>query len=103
VAPAQPLSTPRRLDTANPEVLRALARAVVRIGRAKVALDAPLGSIQTTGRGTERIAVPGGESNDGVFNHMTISPLLKADTTRWARPAWSISWNSAPRYAAVAH
>ncbi|WP_418132044.1 penicillin acylase family protein (plasmid) [Variovorax sp. 375MFSha3.1] len=75
VAPAQPLSTPRRLDTANPEVLRALARAVVRIGRAKVALDAPLGSIQTTSRGTERIAVPGGDSNDGVFNYMTISPL----------------------------
>ena len=75
VDPARPLTTPRKLDVANPQVLQALARAVARLQTAGIALDAELGSLQTARRGALRIPVPGGASNDGVFNYMDVSPL----------------------------
>lgn len=76
VDPTRPLATPRQLDVNNPTVLQALGRAVSRIKSAGIALDAELGSIQTARRGDLRIPVPGGASNDGVFNYMDVSPLM---------------------------
>lgn len=73
--PARPLTTPRQLDTNNPVVLQALGRAVSRLQSSGIALDADLGSLQTARRGDARMSVPGGASNDGVFNYMDVSPL----------------------------
>ena len=67
--PAQPVTTPRGLDTSdNPEVLKALARAVVLLRDAHVPLDAPLGEIQYVTRNGERIPIHGGTNPDGLLN-----------------------------------
>ena len=72
---ARPTNSPSKLDTVNPKVMQALAKAVERIESLGIALDAKLGDIQHARRGDKRIAVPGGDSNDGVFNYMTVSKL----------------------------
>jgi len=61
-----PVNTPRRLATADPRVLTALADAVQRL--AGIALDAPLGTIQTEPRGATRIPIHGGRHASGAFN-----------------------------------
>jgi acyl-homoserine-lactone acylase len=68
-----PVNTPRRLATADPRVLTALADAVLRL--TGVPLDAPLGTIQTEPRGTERIPIHGGPNGAGIFNVIT-APLV---------------------------
>jgi len=76
--PDDPLDTPRGLDTANPAVRaslrQALAIAQQRLLTLGIALDAPLGSIQFTVSGGERIPVPGGEGWAGMWS--TISAEL---------------------------
>ncbi|MGK5738549.1 acylase [Micromonospora sp. URMC 103] len=63
---ADPVRTPRRLDTADPRVLTALADAVRNL--AGVPLDARLGDIQTEPRGDRRIPIHGGRAEAGIFN-----------------------------------
>ncbi len=65
--PAEPLATPRGLDGEDPRVLQALGRAVKKLREAGLALDAPLGSLQTVGRAGERIPIHGGPGA-WVFN-----------------------------------
>ncbi|GAB3158577.1 penicillin acylase family protein [Micromonospora sonneratiae] len=60
-----PVNTPRVL-AADPRVLTALADAVQRL--AGVALDAPLGVVQTEPRGADRIPIHGGPGGSGIFN-----------------------------------
>lgn len=64
--PRAPLSTPSRLDTANPDTLRALADAVLALRAHGIALDASYGQVQHSTRGRSRIPIPGCDT--GCFN-----------------------------------
>jgi acyl-homoserine-lactone acylase len=67
--PEDPLNTPRGLaQTDNEAVLEHLARAVQTFENANIALDATLGELQSTTRGSERIPIHGGPEQTGVFN-----------------------------------
>ena len=72
--PADPVNTPRTLNRDNPAVLRALGEAVRLLGDSGVPFDAPLGTLQSEPRGSERIPIHGGHENEGVFN-MIIAPF----------------------------
>ncbi|HEX8101069.1 MAG TPA: penicillin acylase family protein [Solirubrobacteraceae bacterium] len=65
--PADPVGTPRGLNTENPVVRSALPGAVQDLRDAGVALDAPLEALQYETRG-ERIPLHGGPNLDGLFN-----------------------------------
>ena len=65
---ADPVGTPNTLDVADPEVLEALGRAVVRLTGAGIALDAPLGEVQGEPRGDRIIPIHGGTGGSGTFN-----------------------------------
>jgi len=75
--PAHPATTPKKLELSDNAALDALARAVAKLKLAKIPLDASLGEIQKTNREGEAVSVPGGDSNDGVFNYMSTSALSK--------------------------
>jgi acyl-homoserine-lactone acylase len=66
--PQAPLLTPDRLTAAPPAILEALGTAADRLGKAGIALDAPLGSAQFAPRGASRVPLPGGDNLDGVAN-----------------------------------
>ncbi|HYI60370.1 MAG TPA: penicillin acylase family protein [Acidimicrobiales bacterium] len=70
--PADPVATPRDLAPAPADgddpVVGAVARAVVALDRAGVALDAPLGDVQWAQRGEHRVPVHGGGEVEGVLN-----------------------------------
>ena len=71
--PADPVNTPRGLDTDdNPAVLRALATAVKTLSDAGIALDARLGDIQSVTKNEQVIPMHGGEEFEGVFNKMSL-------------------------------
>ena len=61
-----PVNTPRDLNTANPEVIAALADAVEVLGDQGVALDATMGSLQTSNV-HDPIPIFGGEGFEGSF------------------------------------
>jgi acyl-homoserine-lactone acylase len=68
--PADPVATPGGLADPEPEgdrVLQALATALVRLERAGVAPDAPLGALQHLQKGDVRHPVPGGQDAEGVM------------------------------------
>lgn len=68
-----PVNTPAGLDREhNPQVLQALATAVVRLQDAGIALDARLGDIQGVTRKGEWIPLHGGDDMEGVFNKMSL-------------------------------
>lgn len=72
---ADPVNTPRDLNTADPTVrtalLASLARAVRLYDTRKLDYTAPLASMQFVGSGASRIPIHGGEEFEGVFNKMT--------------------------------
>lgn len=70
---ADPVATPRTLDTASPEFAAALTRAVSELRAAGIALDAPLGDHQFVVRGGERFPVHGGTEALGVWNKIEAS------------------------------
>jgi acyl-homoserine-lactone acylase len=65
---ADPVNTPRGLNTANPAVKQALADAVTDLQGAGLKLDAPLGDAQYELRGAEKIPIHGGPGTVGLFN-----------------------------------
>jgi acyl-homoserine-lactone acylase len=69
--PADPVNTPRNIDTANTatvdRVERALIQAGERLQNAGVALDASWGDVQFLERNGENIPIHGGSGNMGVF------------------------------------
>ena len=69
-----PLATPNTL-AAGDRGLDALARAVVRLDGAGIALDAPLGEVQFTRKGDAMIPIHGGQSFEGVTNLITYGHL----------------------------
>ena len=66
--PADPVSTPRGLNTANPQVGAALADAVASLRAAGIPLDATLRDYQYDVRGGKRIPIHGGPGGLGLFN-----------------------------------
>ncbi|MET0235878.1 MAG: penicillin acylase family protein, partial [Kibdelosporangium sp.] len=65
---ADPVRTPNTLNTAHPEVQKALQDAVAELRAAKIPFDAPLGENQYVVRNGERIPVHGSPNNTGVLN-----------------------------------
>jgi acyl-homoserine-lactone acylase len=70
---ADPVNTPRGLNTANPNVGRALADAVQDLRGAGIPLDAPLRGFQYERRGDEQIPIHGGPGSLGVFNAINVT------------------------------
>lgn len=66
--PADPVRTPRGIDTAAPGLSGALADTVTELRAAGVALDAPLGRHQFVVRNGKRIPVGGGTESLGIWN-----------------------------------
>jgi acyl-homoserine-lactone acylase len=66
--PADPVSTPRGIDAADPKVLTALTGAVEDLRGEGIALDVPLGDLQAEPRGNERIPIHGCSELEGCFN-----------------------------------
>ncbi|KUO15584.1 penicillin acylase family protein [Streptomyces dysideae] len=73
---ADPVRTPNTLDTDAPGVATALADTVAELRAAGTALDAPLGDRQFVVRGGERLPIPGGAGQLGVWN--VIEPTWNA-------------------------
>ncbi|MFI6369438.1 acylase [Streptomyces sp. NPDC050546] len=65
---ADPVRTPRTLNTDAPGVATALADTVTELRAAGIALDAPLGAHQFVVRDGKRLPVPGGAGQLGVWN-----------------------------------
>ncbi|MER6112294.1 penicillin acylase family protein [Streptomyces hirsutus] len=65
---ADPVRTPRGLDTSVPAFATALADTVAELRAAGIALGSRLGEHQFVERGGKRIAVPGGTESLGVWN-----------------------------------
>ncbi len=65
---ADPVNTPRGLNTSSPLVGQALADAVGDLRGAGIPLDAPLRDVQYEQRGEERIPIHGGAGGLGLFN-----------------------------------
>ncbi|HEX6944565.1 MAG TPA: penicillin acylase family protein, partial [Casimicrobiaceae bacterium] len=70
---ADPVNTPRGLNTDNPQVRQALADAVTDLRSANIPLDARLREYQYEKRGDERIPIPGGPGTLGVFNAINVT------------------------------
>jgi acyl-homoserine-lactone acylase len=66
--PADPVNTPRGLNTGDPAVRAALADAVAELREVGIPLDARLREWQYEKRGEERIPIHGGPGGLGVFN-----------------------------------
>jgi acyl-homoserine-lactone acylase len=67
--PADPVNTPRDLDTGNAEVQRAFGDAIRDLQGARIPLDAGVGDVQGTFRGRTRIPIHGGPGDPhGQFN-----------------------------------
>ena len=65
---ADPVHTPSGLNVGNPLVGQALADAVTDLEGAGIPLDAPLGDVQYSLRGGDRVPIHGGPGGLGVFN-----------------------------------
>lgn len=66
-----PVSTPRGLNTAHPQVRQALGDAVNDLRNAGIPLGAGLRGYQYELRGTEKVPIHGGPHGNGVFNVIT--------------------------------
>jgi acyl-homoserine-lactone acylase len=67
--PAQPVTTPRDLLDASPQVVTAMRDALAFLSQRGIAFDAPLGSLQVAGDpGAPRIPVGGGTHAEGNAN-----------------------------------
>ena len=70
---ADPVNTPRGLQTEDPAVRRALADAVQELRGLRLPLGGRLGDVQSEQRGSERIPIHGGPGTAGVFNAINVS------------------------------
>ena len=69
---ADPVNTPRGLNTLNPLVQKALADAVKDLRDSNIPLDAPLRGYQYERRADEKIPIHGGPGGNGVFNAINV-------------------------------
>ena len=88
--PADPVNTPRTLDTADARVLAALETAVDRLADLKLPLDARLGDVQSETRAGQRIPIHGGAAADGIFN---VIDLINPQAEKgWTKVRQGASW-----------
>lgn len=84
-SPAEPLTTPRDLNFANPQVVQAMSDAIESIRAADVAFDARWGTLQVAGdRGAPAIGLGGG-TGDAVGNANALAsrgPITNRDRYR---------------------
>ena len=77
--PADPVNTPRGLNTADPAaqtaLLGALREAAAALTAAGIPFDAPLGEVQGVVRGGDFISLPGGAEFEGVLDKIDFNPL----------------------------
>jgi acyl-homoserine-lactone acylase len=84
--PADPLNTPRDLNTDNPQVVQAMSDAIAALRDAGVAFDARWGSLQVAGdRGAPSIPLGGG-TGDAAGNANALASRWAADNTDHYRP-----------------
>jgi acyl-homoserine-lactone acylase len=69
---ADPVHTPRGLNTQNPRVQQALADAVAELRSLGIPLDAKLRDYQSEARGSEKVPIHGGPGTLGVFNAINV-------------------------------
>jgi acyl-homoserine-lactone acylase len=74
--PSDPVGTPHTLAEDTGPVLRALAQAVINLRAAGIDLDVPLGQVQFTKKGAERIPVPGSSGQVGIANVVDYAPAF---------------------------
>lgn len=87
----KPVSTPLGLAAESEGVvLDALAKAVIRLQQAGIALDAELGSLQSVTRNGKRIPIHGGQEIEGVFNKVEADFVAQRGYPEVSR--WSSSW-----------
>lgn len=91
-SPDAPVATPNTLTPApgsgDDTVLVGLAKAVQALGKAGVALNAPLGQVQYAPRAGQRFGLHGGQGREGVANVVSFSDLkstAEPGTTRGPR------------------
>ena len=72
--PAQPLTAPSQLNSANPAILKALADAVLSLRSHKIELDASYGQVQYADRHGLKIPIP--SCDTGCFNAIYASDGL---------------------------
>lgn len=101
-----PVNTPGKLNTADPNVRQGLAAAVKKLRDAGIPLAARLGDIQRAQRNDESIPIHGG-SEHGMFNYI-LSPFDKAkhgypDTTYGSSFVITATWDApgVPRAEAI--
>ena len=75
--PADPVNTPRGLNTDNPQVGQALADAVKELRDFGIPLEATWRRYQTVTRNGERIPIHGGPGTLGVFNAINVGSFGK--------------------------
>jgi acyl-homoserine-lactone acylase len=84
--PAEPLTTPRDLNTVNPQVRQAMADAIDSLRQRGIPFDATWGSLQVAGdRGASPIALGGG-TGDSVGNANALASRWPEDNTDRYRP-----------------
>ncbi|MCX5207174.1 penicillin acylase family protein [Streptomyces sp. NBC_00237] len=99
-AAADPVRTPRGLNTAAPGFASALKGAVAELQAAGIALDAPLGQNQFVVRNGKRIPVHGGTESLGVWNK--VEPVWNAagggytEVTTGSSYLQAVGWNGGP-------
>jgi acyl-homoserine-lactone acylase len=76
---------PAPADGPDP-LVAAVARAVVALGQAGVAIDAPLGDVQWAQRGEHRVPVHGGGEGEGVCNILAPIGALSGSSLEPGRP-----------------
>jgi acyl-homoserine-lactone acylase len=72
--PTDAVHTPREFNSDNPIILQALGRAVDRLDKAQIPLDAPLADVQFLIRAGTRIPLHGGSTYNAM--HATLAPKL---------------------------
>jgi acyl-homoserine-lactone acylase len=69
---ADPVNTPRGLQTSSPAVRKALTDAIAELQGLGIPLNARLGDVQAEQRGGERIPIHGGPGEAGLFNAINV-------------------------------
>ncbi len=85
-SPDEPLTTPRDLNTVNPQVIQAMSDAIASLRDRDIAFDARWGSLQVAGdRGAPAIGLGGG-TGDSVGNANALASRLVKDNKDKYRP-----------------
>lgn len=99
--PADPVNTPRDLNTADPTVnaalLQTLAKTVQNLAALGIDFNQPLGRYQFVVRKGATIALHGGDEFEGAFNKLTMVPLSAAgyaEVVSGASYVQTVTWDA---------